>query len=154
MGGLRDTAVIALMLCTGIREGELSALEVKDLRQKLGGELALLVLEVKGTKERLVPYGELDWCLVVVDKWLEAAGISSGPVFRGLYKGGKKLRPGRLSLRAIEYITTAYPIAKMVKLCLSDRMIYGEPTRGGYMRREQTRLPFNKIWDTRVWIRH
>ncbi|MCJ7625997.1 MAG: hypothetical protein MUO76_21095, partial [Anaerolineaceae bacterium] len=73
---------------------------------------ALHVREGKGAKERLVPYGELDWCLVVVDKWLEAAGISSGPVFRGLYKGGKKLRPGRQSLRAIEYITTAYPIAR------------------------------------------
>lgn len=112
MMGLRNTALIALLLCTGIREGELSALEVEDLRQELGGELALHVREGKGAKERLVPYGELDWCLVVVDKWLEAAGIKSGPVFRGLYKGGKKLRPGRLSLRAIEYITTAYPIAK------------------------------------------
>ena len=109
--GLRNTAILALMLCTGIREGELSALEVKDLRQELGGELALHVREGKGAKERLIPYGELDWCLVVVDKWLEAAGITSGPVFRGIYKGGKTFRPGRLSLRAIEYITTAYPIA-------------------------------------------
>jgi site-specific recombinase XerD len=110
--GLRDTAIIAIMVCTGIREGELSALEVKDLRQELGGELALHIREGKGAKERLIPYGDLDWCLVVVDKWLEVAGIISGPVFRGLYKGGKTLRPGRLSLRAIEYITTTYPIAK------------------------------------------
>jgi len=110
--GLRNTAIIALMLCTGIREGELSALEVVDLRQELGGELALHVREGKGAKERLVPYGELDWCLVVVDKWLEVAGISSGPAFSGLYKGGKKLRPGRISLRAIQYITTTYPVIK------------------------------------------
>ncbi len=37
--GLRDTAVIALMLCSGAREAELSALDVDDLRQRLGGEL-------------------------------------------------------------------------------------------------------------------
>ncbi|MCG2766986.1 MAG: hypothetical protein L6435_01185 [Anaerolineae bacterium] len=34
--GLRDTALIALMLCTGLRMGEASALDVGDLRQSLG----------------------------------------------------------------------------------------------------------------------
>jgi len=107
---LRDTAVLALMLCTGIREGELCALDVGDLRQALGGELALHVRSGKGDKAPLIPYGDLDWCLAIVDKWLQAAGIKSGPVFRGLYKGGRKLRPGRLSVRAVEYIVGAYPV--------------------------------------------
>lgn len=117
--GLRDTAVIALMLCTGIREAELSALELDDLRQELGGELALHVREGKGAKARLIPYGDLDWCLVIVDRWTEAAGIEAGSVFRGIYKGGRTLRPGRLSVRAIEYILEAYPVAingKIVKV--------------------------------------
>jgi site-specific recombinase XerD len=109
--GLRDTSVIALMLCTGIREAELSALEVKDLRQHLGGELALHVRSGKGCKERLVPYGELDWVLVVVDAWLGAAGVEEGPVFRGFYRGNKTLRPGSLSVRAIQYLLERYPIA-------------------------------------------
>lgn len=109
--GLRDTAVIALMLCTGIREAELSGLEVRDLRQRLGGELALHIREGKGCKERLAPYGELDWVLVVVEAWLEAAGIADGPVFRGFYRGNKTLRPGPLSVRAIQYLLDRYPIA-------------------------------------------
>jgi integrase len=108
--GLRDTALIALMLCTGIRQGEASALDVGDLRQSVGGELALHVRKGKGDKSRLIPYGALDFCLAIVDRWLEAAGIEDGPVFRGLYKGGA-LRPGRLSVRAIEYIVGAYPVA-------------------------------------------
>ena len=108
---LRDTAVIALLLCTGIREAELCNLEVRDLRQTLGDELALHVREGKGCKDRLIPYGALDWSLTIVDKWLTAAGIESGPVFRGFYKGNQKLRPGRLSVRAVEYILSAYPIA-------------------------------------------
>jgi site-specific recombinase XerD len=110
--GLRDTALIALMLCTGVREGELTALEVDDLRQELGGELALHIREGKGAKERLIPYGELDWCLAIVDKWLAAVGITSGAVFRGFYRGGKTLRRGRLSVRAVEYILHEYPIVK------------------------------------------
>lgn len=108
--GVRDTAIIALLLCTGIREGELCNLDVADLRQELGGELALHVRDGKGSKARLVPYGELDWCLAIVQKWLEKAGIDDGPVFRGLYKGGS-LRPGRLSVRAVGYILPEYPIA-------------------------------------------
>ncbi|MCP4536721.1 MAG: tyrosine-type recombinase/integrase [Chloroflexi bacterium] len=108
--GLRDTAVIALMLCTGIREAELSSLKVPDLRQRLGGELALHVREGKGCKERLVPYGELSWVLAVVDAWFSKAGIGGGYVFRGLYKGGKTLRTGRLSVRAIGHIMGRYPM--------------------------------------------
>jgi site-specific recombinase XerD len=108
--GLRDTAVIALMLCTGIREAELCALDVGDLRQRLGGELALHVRQGKGCKERLIPYGALDWVLVVVDAWLAAAGITDGAVFRGLYKGGERLRPGRLSVRGVQTIMSSYPI--------------------------------------------
>lgn len=108
--GLRGTAVIALMLCTGIREAELSTLDVDDLRQTLGGALALHVREGKGCKERLVPYGQLEWVLAIIDKWLEMAEISLGPVFQGFYKGSRKLRPGRLSVRAIEYIVGSYPV--------------------------------------------
>jgi len=108
--GLRDAAIIALLLCTGIREQELSNLVVDDLRQTLGGELSLHVIKGKGEKTRMVVYGEHSWCLAIVDKWLDRAGISEGPVFRGMFKGGKKLRPGKLSVRAIEYILDDYPI--------------------------------------------
>ena len=108
--GLRDTAILAMLLCTGIREGELAALDVPDLRQTLGGALALHVREGKGCKERLVPYGELEWVLAIVDKWLDLAEIDDGPIFRGFYRGNRILRPGRLSVRAIEYIVGSYPV--------------------------------------------
>lgn len=108
--GLRDTAIIALMLCTGIREMELCALNVADLRQYLGGALALHVREGKGAKRRLIPYGEMDWCLLYVDKWLALAGIEGGAVFRGFYKGGKHVRANRLSVRAVQDVLARYPL--------------------------------------------
>ncbi len=80
--GLRDSAMIALMLCTGLREAEICNLTVNDLRQKSGGELGLLVRKGKGAKQRFVPYGELSWCLTYVDAWLAQAGITEGFVFR------------------------------------------------------------------------
>jgi site-specific recombinase XerD len=111
MRGLRNTAIIAVLLCTGIREAELVALDTDDLRQELSGELALYIQKGKGNKARLVPYGELEWCLAIIDRWSEIAKIDHGPMFRGLYKGGRKLRPGRLSVRAVEDILAGYPVA-------------------------------------------
>lgn len=98
---LRDTAIIALIVCTGVRESELCDLDVDDLRQSLDGELALRVREGKGSKQRLIPYGALDWCLMFVDRWLEIANIEEGAVFRGFYKGGRRVRPGRLTPRGV-----------------------------------------------------
>ena len=110
--GLRDSAVIAMLLCTGLREKELSDLNVSDLEVRTQDDkLAVIVRHGKGNKQRLIPYGRLDFCLTIVKSWLFHAGITEGPVFRGLYKGGKKIRPGRLSVRAIEYILAEYPIA-------------------------------------------
>jgi integrase len=109
--GLRDTALIALLACTGIREAELVALDVEDLRQMLGGELALRVRSGKGRKQRLVPYGPLDWCLVYVERWLKAAEITSGAVFKGVFKGDKRVRKTRLTKRAVNQIMHRYPIS-------------------------------------------
>lgn len=108
---LRDTALIALLLCTGLREAELCALDVADLRQKTNGEPVLHVRDGKGAKERVVPYGDLQWALAIVDKWLYAAGIEAGPVFRGFWRGGNKVRPGRLTSNAVNVVLNQYPIA-------------------------------------------
>jgi site-specific recombinase XerD len=107
---IRDTALIALALCTGVREMELCALNVGDLRQQLGGSLALQIRKGKGSKTRLIPYGALDWCLIYVEKWLTMAGISEGAVFRGFYKGGKRIRASRLTERAVQDILDRYPL--------------------------------------------
>ncbi len=61
--GKRDTALLGLMLTTGIRAAEAAALQVPDLRQVFGGELALHVRKGKGSKARMVPFGAMDWVL-------------------------------------------------------------------------------------------
>ncbi len=108
--GLCDTALIALLVCTGLREAEAVALQVEDLRQTLGGELAVYVRSGKGAKERLVPYGELSWFLQYVDAWRANAEATSGAVFRGLYKGGKSVRRTALTVRAVQAVLDRYPV--------------------------------------------
>lgn len=114
--GLRDTALIALILCTGVRAAEALALEVADLRARLGGALALRVRAGKSLKQRLVPYGAQDWGLTLVEAWLRRAGLVEGPVFVGLRKGGHFYRDKegghlRLSERSLEYTLAGYPIS-------------------------------------------
>ena len=108
--GVRDTAMIALMLCTGVREQELVNLDVDDLRQTLGGKLALRVKEGKGCKQRLVPYGDMSFVLAIVENWLLRAGIFEGSVFRAFWRGNKKVRPTRLSVRAVNDVLAQYPV--------------------------------------------
>ena len=108
--GLRDKALFALMLSTGIRAAEAAAVEVEDLPQELGGELALHVKAGKGDKGRLIPYGDMDQALIVVDAWLHAAGITEGPVFRGFYRGYKTIRNTAITTRGIEKVLGGYQI--------------------------------------------
>ena len=116
--GLRDTALITLMVCSGIRAAEAAALHVDDLRQHLGGELSLRVREGKGGKQRLIPYGPLDWCLMYVDAWLREADIKAGHVFRGIRRGGKSVRPSGIGTWTVNDIMNAYPISIEGALCL------------------------------------
>jgi len=106
---LRDTAVIALLLSTGIRERELCSLDVADLRQTVNGALGLHIRKGKGCKTRFVPYGAFEPVLVLVDAWLERAGITEGAVFRGFYRGGA-VRDNRLTPRSVQRILDRYPV--------------------------------------------
>ncbi len=108
--GLRDAALIHLMLATGLREEETALLDVADLYRTYEGENALEVRRGKGAKQRMVLYGDLEqWCLDVVDSWLVQAGIEAGAVFRGFWKNGV-VRPTRLNKRSIQFILAQHQI--------------------------------------------
>lgn len=131
LAGIRDTAIIALAISTGLREAEICNLRVEDLRQIYENELALFVRDGKGAKTRFVPYGELDEVLLLVDRWLEVAGITSGYVFRGFTPRGEVVMDGKLSTRTIERIFYAYPITIKGEL----RRVLPHDARATYARR-------------------
>ena len=49
--------MIAMMLATGLREGEIVSLNVDDLYQTYGNVSALRVKSGKGAEARMVPFG-------------------------------------------------------------------------------------------------
>lgn len=109
--GQRDKAVLLLGFVGAFRRSELVGLNVEDLTPTEGG-LAVTVRRSKtdqtgeGTA-KAIPYGaNPDACPVTaLQDWLTAAGITSGPVFRSVRKGGQI--GGRLSDKAVARIVKA-----------------------------------------------
>lgn len=85
LAGLRDRAILALLLGCGLRRAELLRLDVGGLQQR-EGRWVLPDMAGKGNRIRTVtvPAG----VKARIDLWLEAAGIVSGRIFRPVNKAG------------------------------------------------------------------
>lgn len=95
--GLRDRAILAVLLGCGLRREESAALTVQHLQQR-EGRWVIVDLEGKRRKMRSVPMPS--WAKAAVDAWTDAAGITDGPVFRSVNKGGH-IGQGSMSAQAI-----------------------------------------------------
>jgi len=83
--GMRDRALLALLVACGLRRDELVRLEVRHLQLR-DERWVLLDLQGKGRRLRTVPVPL--WVKRLVDRWLGDAEIREGPLFRTLRKGG------------------------------------------------------------------
>ena len=112
--GRRDVAMIALLLATGLREGEVVQLEISDLYQTYGGVPALRVKAGKGAKARMVPFGDMLWSRQIIELWLH--GQESGPVFTRMRQGRGDMRhqeaaDSPMTTRSIQRMLGRYPIS-------------------------------------------
>jgi integrase/recombinase XerC len=94
---LRDSAIVELLYGTGIRVGELAALDVRDIDLHLG-EVRVMG---KGKKERIVPIPEK--ARLALSLWLDARrrpGVLAEPLFIVLRRN-RESEPRRLSARDV-----------------------------------------------------
>jgi site-specific recombinase XerC len=82
---IRDLAMMAVLLGCGLRRAELSALEVEDMEVKQG-HWAIVDLIGKGSRVRTVPMPM--WVKEAVDRWIIAANVSRGRIFRAVSRHG------------------------------------------------------------------
>ena len=100
--GLRDRAIIAVLIYTAARVAAVAKLTLKSLKHD-GTQYALRFSE-KGGKSREIPVRhDLEQ---ILRSYMEAAGITEGPLFRTLFR-----RTGRLTDRAMSGID----ICRMMK---------------------------------------
>ncbi|CAG0932836.1 Tyrosine recombinase XerC [Thermoflexales bacterium] len=83
--GLRDRAILAVMIGAGLRRSEVAALDFAHIQQR-EGRWVIVDLVGKGNRVRTVPMPS--WSKAAVDEWTKAAAITSGRVFRPIHKGG------------------------------------------------------------------
>ena len=83
--GLRDRAVLAVMIGGGLRRSEVAGLTFAHLQQR-DSRWVIVDLIGKGNRVRTVPIPS--WVKLAIDEWAAAAGSSSGLVFRAVHKGG------------------------------------------------------------------
>ena len=82
---IRDVAMISILLSCGLRRAELSALPQEDIQIRQG-HWAIVDLVGKGNHVRTVPMPI--WVKSAVDRWLTAASVTTGRVFRAVSRHG------------------------------------------------------------------
>ena len=84
--GIRDRAILATIIGTGLRRSEVANLTF-DMIQQREGRWVIVDMMGKGNRVRTVPVPS--WCKLAIDEWVAAAGIpADGFVFRPINKGG------------------------------------------------------------------
>jgi site-specific recombinase XerD len=91
--GKRDRALLALGFAGAFRRSELVALDVEDLREDPEG-LRVMVRRSKVDQEgagleKAIPHGRFIRPVALLRDWLDAAGITEGPVFRPVSRSGR-----------------------------------------------------------------
>lgn len=104
--GLRDRALLAVLLGCGLRRAEAAALTFEHLQQR-EGRWVIVDLFGKRDKARSIPVPS--WMKFAIEEWSGQSGISDGIIFRQINKGGKIMGEG-ITPQAIRNIVHEYSL--------------------------------------------
>lgn len=102
--GLRDRAILAVLLGCGLRREECADLTVEHIQQR-EGRWVIVDLVGKRSKTRSVPMPS--WAKYAIDTYLLAAAITAGPLFRSVRRGDH-LQDGAMTAQAIFDVVKTY----------------------------------------------
>ena len=113
---IRDRALLLIGFAGGFRRAELVTLgcaDIEHVRQGIVITLRRSKTDQEGVGRKIgIPLGRTRWCPVAaLDRWLAAAGIEAGPVFRRVDRHGRasdeSLSPEAVSLVVRERVAAA-----------------------------------------------
>ncbi len=102
--GLRDRAILAVMIGGGLRRSEIAALTFDHIQQR-DGRWVIVDLIGKGNRVRSVPIPS--WAKLAIDEWANTAGITAGFVFQSIHKGNA-IKHDSMTPQAIRDIVKDY----------------------------------------------
>jgi site-specific recombinase XerD len=105
--GLRNRAMLALLIGAGLRRSEVIGLQVMHFERR-DGRWILIGVEGKHGRTRNIPIA--DWVKGIVDQWTDRAEIKTGFVFRQVSRSEKKdwIKDEPLTAGALFYIVKRY----------------------------------------------
>lgn len=101
--GLRDRAILAVLLGCGLRREECAGLTVAHIQLR---EARWVIVDLVGkrSKTRSVPMPS--WAKMAIDAYLQAADIASGELFRAMRRGDNLLDSGMTSQAIFDVVKT------------------------------------------------
>jgi site-specific recombinase XerD len=131
MKGLRDRTVLLMGFAGAFRRSELVALNVEDLEES---ELGFKVIirhsktDQEGAGQTIaITRGSVACPVAALKAWLAAAGITAGPIFRSVKKGGAV--GGRLPAQSVADILKTYA----ERVGLDPALFAGHSMRSGFL---------------------
>ena len=135
--GMRDSAILAVLLGTGLRRSELADLNVAHIQERNG---RWLVADLVGKHGRIRSVPIPVWAHAAVVRWHVAAGIDVGPLFRRVTKYGT-VPAWRISPQAVFTIVKFYAKAIGVDVGPHDaRRTFAKLAHLGHAPLEQIQL--------------
>lgn len=102
--GLRDRAILAVMIGGGLRRSEVAALNFGHVQQR-DGRWVIVDLIGKGNRTRTVPIPS--WSKQAIDEWTQAGNFTDGRIFRSINRGDN-ITGGDISNQAIADVVKQY----------------------------------------------
>lgn len=131
--GIRDRALLLTGFAGALRRSELVALDVSDLEESAEGFI-VRIRRSKTDQEGVgdfvsIPFGSRLRPVRALKDWLRAAGITEGPVFRPIRRGGNAVETERLTDRSVANIVKAHAEA----VGLDPHVFSGHSLRAGFV---------------------
>lgn len=148
--GLRDRAILAVLVGGGLRRSELSALTFSHIQQ-VKGRWALVDIIGKRNKVRSVPIPA--WVKQAIDEWATSANLSEGRVFRSITKGD--ILRESMSDQAVADVVKIYAKARGFGIAPHDlRRTFAQLSHeaGGNLRQLQLALGHDSIDTTNKYL--
>jgi integrase len=102
--GLRDRAILAVLLGCGLRRSEVAALTMGHIQQR-DGRWCIVDLVGKHGRVRTVPMPT--WVKVAINAWTTVAEVEDGHVFRAVNRGGQ-VQAAALSEKVVWQLLQGY----------------------------------------------
>ncbi|HEY1206534.1 MAG: tyrosine-type recombinase/integrase [Bryobacteraceae bacterium] len=105
--GLRDRAMLAVLLGCGLRRSEVAALTLKHIQQR-DNRWCIVDLVGKHGRVRTIPMPT--WVKVAIDAWTAAAGLTEGHVLRPVTRGDQ-VQGERMTEKVVWQLLQPYAVA-------------------------------------------